>query len=151
MNGVLSTLTTDMTLTLDDDHWLTKPMDVTPHIKKLVEDPTAGAIRLMQVGGHKLIATLDEIYWRVRWDSPELYITSFRPTLRHRRFWEVYGMLPEGLRTGQTEESFCHRTLDIARTRIMQGLPPVDVLIPLDVATESSWDHVGHSWQLEGL
>lgn len=146
----------DYCLQQDDDHWLVKELDITPHVKKLIEDDTAGAIRLMGVGGHRYRANLDGRYWRIDWESPEVYIASNRPHLKKiSRFHGQYGMYPEGLKLGLTEESFCHICIDTARLKSTRGLPTVDVLVPLDVMTESSWQHSeqhgGISWQARGF
>lgn len=135
-----------LTFQMDDDYWLNAPLDLTPHAKKLIDDPTVGVIRLMGIAGHHYVAHLRQGYWHIRWDSPELYIASNRPHLAHSRFYVAYGLYPEGLRLGHTEEAFCHQCRDIYRD---VGGP--DVVIPLDVPTESAWMHVGDSWQLKGL
>jgi hypothetical protein len=143
---------TDLVIQMDDDHILLKELDITPHVRKLLEDETAGAIRLMHVAGHKYRANLDGSYWRIDWESPEVYIASNRPHLKHvSRFHGIYGYYPEGLRLGLTEESFCHTCIDLHRQRTERGMTSPDVLIPLDVQTESGWDHIGHSWQMEGF
>lgn len=133
-------------LQMDDDHWLMKPLDLDPHVQHLVDDPTAGCIRLMGISGHHYTAQLKQSYWKLLWDAPELYLASMRPHLKHRRFHDVYGLYPEGLKLGQTEETFCHQCREYAH---LYGGP--DVLVPLDVLTESSWTHVGDSWQTKGL
>lgn len=135
----------ELFLQLDDDHILTHPIDLTRHAEKLTLDPTVGAIRLMGIAGHNYEARLRGLYWEISWDSPELYITSNRPHLKHRRLHDVFGLYPEGLRLGHTEESFCHQCRDIAK---VYGGPKV--LVPLDTITEASWQHIGDSWQLHG-
>lgn len=146
----------DLVITQDDDHWLVKELDITPHVKKLMEDDTAGAIRLMGVGGHKYTATLDGLYWRIDWNSGEVYICSNRPHLKSiSRFHGAYGGYHEGFKLGLTEEKFCHTCIDRAKENLKAGLPTVDVLVPLDVLTESSWQHNEHhgaiSWQARGF
>lgn len=149
----------ELYLQMDDDHWLTGDLDLTPHARKLREDRTAGWIRLMQIAGHKYTATLDGKYWRIHWDSHELYIPSNRPHLKHWRFHHFYGFYPEGRSLGHTEESFCNQCKDRALSWRVQdkskpnGPPahPPDVLIPLPDYTENIWDHVGDSWQMKGF
>lgn len=151
LGKAVSDFKTDYVIQMDDDHWLIKPFDITPHVQKLIEDPTAGCIRLMHVAGHRYRATLDNLYWRIDWESPEVYIASNRPHLKSiSRFHETYGYYTEGLKLGLTEETFCHNCIDTARRRAIMGARSIDVLIPLDVQTESGWDHVGHSYQLQG-
>lgn len=134
-------------LSLDDDHWMIKPHDITPHVEKLMNDATVGAIRLMGIAGHHYHARLDEMYWRINWSSPELYITSHRPHLKHIRFHEAFGFYPENLKLGLTEETFCHTAQDKA----LSGASVPEVLIPLENVSASGWDHVGDSYQLKGF
>jgi hypothetical protein len=146
----------DYVITQDDDHWLCLPLDITKHVKKLMDDTTAGAIRLMGIGGHHYRANLDGLYWRLDWLGPELYICSNRPHLKSiSRFHGEYGFYPEGQKLGKTEEDFCHNCIDKATLNLVQGNSTVDVLVPLDVLTESSWQHNEHhgaiSWQAKGF
>lgn len=134
---------------MDDDHMLIDDLDLTPHAKKLYEDPTAGWIRLMGVAGHKYSAMLDGSYWKVDWHSPEVYITSNRPHLKHNRFLDVYGSYPEGRKIGATEEEYCHKCIDIAKKALEKGTVTPYVLIPVQ-APEDKWDHIGESWQKQG-
>lgn len=133
-------------LQMDDDHILMQTMDLVPHLRYLEEQSTVAWIRLMEVAAHNYVADLKGRYWEVRWDSPELYIPSMRPHLKHIRFHEFFGVYPEGLKLGQTEEGFCHFCREAA---IKKGGPKVAV--PLNVLTESSWQHVGQSWQESGF
>lgn len=140
-------------LQLDDDSHLVKPIELLPHVIKLNADPTAGVIRLCWIGGHRYLAQLEadqsanQAYWRVRWDSPEHYIASNRPHLKHKRWHEQMGRFPEGQLIGATEEGFCHQCL--RRGELPDAL---SVLIPADVTTESGWQHAGKlSWQSQGL
>ena len=133
-------------LQMDDDHQLIRALDLQPHVDKLLEDPTAGWIRLMGVGFHKYCGCLEGNYWRVRWDSPEAYIPSNRPHLKEKRFHDVFGGYPEDLKLGETEEGFCMQCKDMAA---MVDNPPC-VMVPITVLTESSWNHVGISLQGQG-
>ena len=135
-------------LQMDDDHWLVKDLDITRHVEYMVSMPQVGCVRLMGIGGHRYNAELHGSYWWLRWDSPELYLTSNHPHLKRRSFHDAFGMYEEGLRLGETEDSFCHHTKMLGRSNLNRF--PV-VVVPLDVLTESSWEHVGKSWQSEGL
>lgn len=136
-------------LQLDDDHHLVKALDLSRHVKVLMEDKRVGMIRLMNVGGHKYHAHLEQRYWRILWESPSHYITSNRPHLKHTRFHRVYGLYPVGLRLGRTEVHFGNQCNQIGRSRDPDRTP--GVFVPLDVLTESSWKHVGESWQRKGF
>ena len=132
---------------MDDDHVLKVPLDLNQHVEKLLTDEDVGWIRLMNIGGHKYEATLVGIYWQIHWDSPELYIPSNRPHLKHIRFLSTFGFYPVGKTLGETEEGYCHQCKDIAK-KFKYKVPYV--LVPLGVRTEDSWDHVGDSWQRKG-
>jgi len=148
LNMLISSAKSDFLFQMDDDHILIRKMSLAQHVERLVSDqPRSGWIRLMWIGGHKYTATLDGAYWVVDWNSAEVYITSNRPHLKRKDFHSYYGMYPEGLKLGQTEEWFCHQCIDMAKA---DGSVGPHVLIPLGVRTEDSWDHIGHSWQLQG-
>ena len=146
--GLRTALTyTDLVFQLQDDMQLLEPLDLTPHAQWLLSHPQDGYIRLWGVGGHRYTATLDERYWRIDWHSDELYIASDRPHLKHRRFHEVVGFYPEGLRTNVTEEAWCHQAKDAGR----RGAPAV--LVPHALDIERNFEHLGyHSrWRDQGL
>jgi glycosyltransferase involved in cell wall biosynthesis len=139
---------TDYVFSTQDDMWLNCTLDLDRHVQKLQQDVSAGFVRLWGVAGHNYVARLDQQYWRVRWDSPELYIPSDRPHLKHKRFWDAYGPYPEGRATGDTEEAFCHQCRAIW---MQQGGP--DVLIPHAEDVERNFSHMceGSRWRDQGL
>jgi hypothetical protein len=128
---------------MDDDHLLLRKLDLREHVEKLIQDPSCGWIRLMGVGFHRYCGCLDGRYWRIAWNSPEVYIPSNRPHIKHRRFHTHYGNYPMGLKLGETEEAFCHQCKDIA----LRNDNGPSVMVPIDVPTESTWDHIGTSFQ----
>lgn len=138
----------DLVLQLQDDMLLLQPLDLTAHVDWLLSHEQDGFIRLWGVGGHRYTATLDDRYWRISWDSDELYIPSDRPHLKTRAFAEAAGYYPEGLPTAATEEAYCHQVKNAARSR---GVPAV--LVPHSTETERNWEHLGwHSrWRDQGL
>lgn len=133
-------------LQLQDDMHLKGHLDLHPHVEQLRDDPTAGFIRLWGVGGHRYTATLHGNYWRVSWASDELYIPSDRPHLKHQRFHDHFGLYPEGLTTGATEETWCHQ----CKARATDTAPAV--LVP-QMETERGWEHMhwGQRWRDQGL
>lgn len=139
---------TDIVFSLQDDMWLNSTLDLDKHVQKLQEDPSAGFVRLWGVAGHQYMARLDGQYWRIAWSSPELYIPSDRPHLKHRRFHDAYGFYPEGRATGDTEEAFCHQCRAVA---LASGGP--DVLIPHGEDVERNFAHMceGSRWRMQGL
>lgn len=140
LNNLLRNVTTDIVFQTCEDINLLQPLYLDGHVRKLLEDTTVGWIRLMWIGSHKYIATLEGAYWRISWDSPDLYIPSCRPHLKHKRFHDYYGLYQEDCSAGITEESFCHICIDKHRTT---GTGP-DVLIPLiGVLPDEAWHHTG--------
>jgi glycosyltransferase involved in cell wall biosynthesis len=138
-----------LVLQLQDDMHLLTTLDLHPHVSLLLADETAGFVRLWGVGGHRYTANLEGNYWRVWWNSDELYIPSDRPHLKHRRFHEHYGMYPEGLPTSATEEAWCHQCKGRAG---LEGRR-LDVFVPQNALTETTWDHMewGNRWRDKGL
>lgn len=135
-------------LQLQDDMHLLGHLDLHPHIEKLRDDPTAGFIRLWGVGGHRYEARLEGNHWRVMWHSPELYIPSDRPHLKHKRFHDHFGYYPEGLTTAATEEAWCHN----CKSRAGHNGVQCDVLVP-QMETERLFEHMhwGQRWRDQGL
>jgi len=146
LNSLLQAIGTDFVLQSDDDNWLTGPLDLDAHVKQLLDDPLSGWIRLQYIANHILDARLDGWYWHVSWDSPELYITSNKAHLKRRNWHDVFGLYPEGLNLAETENGFCHQCKRIAKG---DGRWP-QVLVPVNVQTETLWRHVGPSLQGQG-
>ena len=146
LNRLINAANADVMLQLDDDHILLEPLNLDPHVKHLSDNKAAGWIRLMEVAEHKFHAYLIGSYWYIVWDSDELYIPSNRPHLKHKRFHNQYGLYFENYKLGATEDSFCHKCIDYGRKNDKLSR----VLVPLNVNTESMWDHIGQSWQLKG-
>lgn len=136
----------ELFMQMDDDHILTGRLDISPHVYKLLTDPAAGWIRLMGISYHKYIGYLEGEYWRVDWKSPEVYITSDRPHLKHLRFIKHFGLYPVGLSLEGTEEGYCHMCKDRAA---LNAPGKSNVLVPLQY-DERVWQHVGESWQKQG-
>lgn len=142
LNQLIRLSTGDFLLQMDDDHLLVGEIDLNKHVLKLERDPSVGWIKLMGIGHHDYIACLEGEYWRIWWKSPELYIPSNRPHLKHRRFHDHFGLYPEGVNLADTEIGFCRQCKKI-------GSGP-SVLVPIGVDTEGAWEHIGESWQLRG-
>lgn len=139
----------DFVLQLQDDMQLQRALDLMPHVHRLTEDTTSGFIRLWGVSGHKYWGALEGMYWRIWQNSPELYIPSDRPHLKHGRFHAYYGYYPEGRKTGDTEEAWCHQVKDLSG----QKGGSMDVLVPHSLDVETLWVHAGwHTrWRDKGL
>jgi hypothetical protein len=148
MNHLLKTANADFILHTDDDVQLRQSLELDRHVMRLVEDPEAGLIRVLAVGSHRLTARLDVDYWVVDWESPDLYVYSNRPYLAHKRFFEFFGLHPEGILIGQTEEGYCHQCKN--RWREHGGVNGPRVLVPLfEMQNDTRWSHIdgGVSWR----
>jgi len=150
LNFLLRTCPHTILMQMDDDHHLIASLVLDKLVNHLMNEPDAGWMRLMGVGFHNYRATLNGVYWYVDWESPGIYIPSTRPHIKHRRFIEAYGFYPEGLKLGATEEGYCHQCKNRAIQLRMASMPAPKVLVPLEVATEDSWLHVGDSYQNYG-
>lgn len=140
---------TPIFMQMDDDHWLVEPLDIDGHVLTLMMEGEIAWIRLMGVARHGYTADLKDQYWVVHWDSEgpfALYIPSNRPHLKHAAFHQMYGLYPENLKLGPTEEGFCHQCKDISTI----VSTPLKVAVPLEGNSERGWQHVGNSWQLQG-
>jgi hypothetical protein len=163
MNKLLRSTESPLVMSLDDDHHLTKVLSLDRHAHALLAETNwLGYIRLMGVTGHRYTALLREVatpvghigYWQVRWESPELYIPSFRPNLRLRIWHTVFGFYPthhastrRKLTLGDTEEAWCHQCKDTATELVKAGLVPLHAAVPVTY-DDDAWDHVGKTWQL---
>lgn len=139
---------TDLVMQLQDDMRLLQPLDLTPHAEWLLTHPQDGFIRLWGVGGHRYTASLDDRYWRVSWQSDELYIPSDRPHLKHSRFHLATGLYPEGLPSAATEDAWSHQAKDAAQVRHVPF-----VLVPHALDIERNFEHTGfhERWRDQGL
>lgn len=160
-NYALGQITSDLILMCEDDYILTQPIDLTPYAALLACNANLGMVRLDGVAGHKARAQIKEWdvsallpdyrqgiglpgrvgYWELEAEGPELWLYSNRPHLKHRRFHQSYGKYPEGLRLGETEESFAHMVKDGLHDPTMPR-----VVVPLELSV-SYWDHIGVSYQ----
>lgn len=149
VNRALKAIKTDIVLQLQDDYFLRRPLDLTPHVEKLLADPTAGWIRLRLLNGQRFTASIEDRYWRVNWFSDEGYICSDQPHIKHMRFHQHFGYYPEGLRVADTENEWCWRVRQEAQDKGGPG-----VLIPTWWDCDNAWTHEGDgelSWKDKGL
>lgn len=98
-----------ITLWLEDDFELTKPLDITPYVKLLMGREDVGAVRLgyLPVGLDLHSVGYDgRMYLKV--EKSQQYCFSGNPHLKHERFME-YGPYPESLNPGETEIAYDHQ------------------------------------------
>ena len=139
----------DYILQFQDDMQMLVTIDLHPHVELLMNEQTCGFVRLWGVGGHKYEGALEGNYWRVYWHSPDLFIPSDRPHVKHKRFHDHFGYYPEGRKTADTEQAWCHQCKDVAGKNGVR----LDVFVPQNQLTESTWEHVewGNRWRDKGL
>jgi glycosyltransferase involved in cell wall biosynthesis len=73
--------------------------------------------------------------------SPDLYLYSNGPHLKRRDFHAFYGLYPEGLKLGETEEQYAH----IVKDGMKRDKAPAVAILPDWVAMR--FDHIGQSYQ----
>ncbi len=161
LNMLLKEVRTNIVLQMDDDHWLTQPLDINDYSRDLLNDAmNVGWIRLF-LGERRDVYNLKTYYkfsvanygpyWFISTESPELYIASNRPHIKHINFHKKhYGWYLEDRPLGKTEEAWCHSYKGIRNaTKRWSRIPWV--VIPMFGLSLNHWQHVGESWQKEGL
>lgn len=156
----------------EDDYVLERPLDLRVGVGLLYIKPHIGMLRYRGSAGghfvyHQFEAKLDVFgselqgkdtlewyegsrtvpyrltYLQFDGGSPQLYIYSHGPHLKHKSFHEYYGFYPEGKRLGETEESFAHTVKTTMRTKPNKslGIAILPEWVPMH------FDHIGVSFQ----
>ncbi len=161
LNMLLNHVETNIVMQMDDDHWLTDTLDISDYARDLLNSKlNAGWVRLF-MGERQDVYHFDTYYklqgatfgpyWFVDADSPELYISSNRPHIKHINFHrDHYGFYPEDRTLGKTEEAWCHQYKKLRKAEKYWHVKPW-VVVPLFGLSMRQWQHVGDSWQDEGL
>lgn len=159
-NHAYSQVKDDFVLLIEDDYVLTRDIDISPLVALMLAHTGIGLVRLDGIAGHKAVCHVAETdisdymphyrqgiglpgklnYFLMDNSSRELWLYSNRPHIKHRRFHEFYGLYPEGLKLGATEESMAHIVKD---KMTLEGAPAIAV--PFDA--NSYFDHIGKSYQ----
>jgi glycosyltransferase involved in cell wall biosynthesis len=145
INRALRACQTDIVLQTQDDYFLRDSIFLDEHVQKLLEDESAGWIRLRLTQGQNFTATVEHRYWKIDWHSLGMYIASDQPHLKHMRFHSYYGFYPEGLRVGDTENSWVGLTKNLGQ----QHPEWPGVLIPCNLACDHLWTHEGDDCSLK--
>ena len=148
----------------EDDYVLTRPLNLDVGVSILSSEPGLGMMRYRSTAGVPMIyrqhETLIERYMpnyreyegftqaRATWleldpASDTLWLYSNGPHLKRYDFHEVYGLYPEGLKLGTTEEAYAHMVKD--RLLTYSGA--------LRIGVQPEWiamhyEHIGKSYQL---
>lgn len=163
VNQALQAVVTPYTFFTEDDYVLTYPLDLKVGIAMMETSPELGYIRYRGCAGDTLVfhqqeARLEEFLPNyqegvglpgrgtlllIDGNSPALYIYTNGPHLKRNIFHRVYGYYAEGLKLGETEESFAHTVKD--RMRSEPNTAPWLAILPEWIPMH--WDHIGTSYQ----
>lgn len=165
VNSALYTVKTEYTFFIEDDYELKKTLDLQVGVSLLMNLPHVGMLRYRGTAGthlvyHQFEANISQqqpryrqgqgalvggkiTYLQVDGNSPSLYIYSNGPHLKRNNFHKYYGMYPEGLALGTTEQAYAHTIKDLMRAD-PDNAPGIAIL-PEWVAMH--FDHVGESHQ----
>lgn len=150
---------------IEDDYVLQAKLDLMAGVALLRKKPYLGMLRYRGTAGARYDYRQDEAdivdmypdYWsgeaaqgkltylEILSSSPSLYIYSHGPHLKSRSFHTYYGLYPEGLTLGHTEESYAH----IIKDGYAQENSPKIAILPDWV--EMRFSHIGKSYQLSEL
>lgn len=164
VNNGLQQVDTEFVFFLEDDYCPKAHIDLDHTVPIMLEKPDIGMFRYRGTAGSHLVyhgfeADIREYvpkdwasgigavpgkitYLQLDSGSPDLYLYSHGPHLKHRRFHEFYGKYPEGLLLGQTEEFYAHTVKDKMRE---PGAPAIAILPGY---INMLFDHIGKSYQL---
>lgn len=113
MNSCLQEIfeSAELFLCVEDDWILNNPLDLRPHVNLLMKHATYGMVRFgylsAGLAGH-VISEEGHLFWQLD-PNENQYRFAGHPSLRHKRFHEVYGYYDEGKPPGWTELSMCGR------------------------------------------
>ncbi len=125
-----------ITLWLEDDWILERPLDITPYVKMLVENHNnVGMVRL----GHmpvdlELRSCGHDGHMYLNVSKGQQYTYSGNPHLKHLSFLEHYGILPEGKNPGETEIEYDYKV------RSQEG---PGIWWPLEIGDRPYFAHIG--------
>lgn len=125
-----------LTLMMEDDWLLEKPMDLTPYVDVLTKHPEHGMIRFGYIAAGlsgELINEEGRFYWKLRKDG-YMYNYTGHPALRNKAFYDAYGKYTEGLAPGATELAMCGA---------VNSRPGPNILLPADSGWYGFFAHIG--------
>lgn len=164
VNNGLRACTTPYVFFIEDDYELMKDLDLRVGVALLETKTHLGMVRYRGTAGmhyvfHQFEASVGDYLpgWREAYGLPEkltyLHIDGNNPSLyiyshgahlkRHPQFHDFYGYYPEGLRLGETEETYAHTVRDKIRT--FPNSAPGIVILPEWLPMQ--FDHIGTSYQ----
>lgn len=118
----------DLIFLCEDDYVAYRDLDLDYGAALLSSVPTLGLVRYDGLAGHvglnlwlqEAATSMGRLDYLLldRQQSTHLNVYSHRPHLRHRRFHDTYGLYPEHLPLGLTEDRYAHLIKDIAGPEI---------------------------------
>ena len=153
----------DAIFQIEDDYIAHADINLSAGVALLQQEPTLGMVRYRATAGTPMLyyqretdisaycpeyhEYLGYTQGRMTWlellpNSPTLWLYSNGAHLKKRDFHDLYGMYPEGLKLGQTEEAMAHLCKD---TMLVHPIAPKIGIQPEFVYMR--WDHVGVSYQ----
>lgn len=156
LNMLLRATPDELIVQLDDDHHLIAPIDLTPHVDKLMREPLAGWVHLMmnaQLNEHWDVSDFslrgdDLRHWRIMPDSPCKFLASNQTHIKHRRVHQHYGVYSEPAKTWQQETEFNER---VQRMHREQPDASPRFYVPVEAYGFRYWKHVGDSYVQKGM
>lgn len=156
LNMLINTTTEPLIVQMDDDHQLIAPLDLTPHADKLLREPLAGWIHLMNnAQGNEHWDVSDYVlrgddlrHNRIMPDSPCKFIASNQPHIKKRTTHDHYGIYSQPAKTWQQETEFNERVQAMHREK-----PDTSprFYVPVSAYGFLHWKHVGDSYVQRGL
>lgn len=160
-NNLLVQCETDYLFMLEDDYVLKRDLDLNNAVALMGMQPHVGMVRFRGTAGmhviyHQFEADIQAwnphyaegggvpgklTYLQLDGGSPDLWLYSNGPHLKRRMFHSFYGLYPEGLKLGETEETYAHQVKD----RMMLPGAPGIAIQPEWITLW--WDHIGISYQ----
>jgi hypothetical protein len=130
-----------LTFWLEDDWELRQPLDLYRYAALLMETHEVGMVRLgvlnLDMRGRSW-AHGGSVYWKLD-REPHLEGTPVftgHPSLRHRRYRQVYGDYPTGLTPGETELAYAYQ--------FRMGTPDSPAIVwPADYPANGYFGHIG--------
>ena len=160
-NNLYRNIETDIYYFQEEDYILTKPLSLTEGVMLLLTHAGIGLIRYGGVVGHRVVLHMGEVdvnhidhdyrcgmgltgkipYMLIDGSSPEAFVYSNQPHLKHKRFQHFYGNYIEGAKLGETELSY---TMNVKDKMKLPNAPAIAVLPEWVVR---HFDDIGVSFQ----
>ena len=154
LNNLIAHTNTDYLLQIEDDYLLTDTIDLMPIVAAMEKVTSIGMARIsgitqpfhhVTLEAHEVVirdacpSHTDGVSWGVEGvfayyqlltSSRDAYLYSNMPHLKHvKRFHGTYGLYPEGLKLGATEEAYAVRVRNMIDEKGLQIIVPASCLV----------------------